>query len=262
MNKKQLTDFYKTCANLYGAIYSDEAFDILKKFFPDFLKRDFIEDLKQRFGVRHKGYKIIKISSKYKYFITHEYCNSGDIDCILEDGKGIPYFIPSDNFEEFIKYSDLKVSAAEEHRAISIYKRNLDKLVPSYTDEQKEQLITMIFMYDYTKHYLDDLIFLIDEGKLPEIPEDKFADLTNFVDDIYNNKRLFENRGHTINEISEMMGPYDPVAVITTFIKEGIRQGLLDHEGIEEFVNSLDMEADIKEKIIQNFVGQDDKISA
>ena len=45
MNKKQLTDFYKTCANLYGAIYSDEAFNILKKFFPDFLKHDFIEDL-------------------------------------------------------------------------------------------------------------------------------------------------------------------------------------------------------------------------
>ena len=59
-----------------------------------------------------------------------------------------------------------------------------------------------------------------------------------------------------------MMSTYDPVAVISTFIKEGIHQGLLDHEGVEEFVNSLDIEADIKEKIIENFVDQNNKISA
>ena len=48
MKEKDLVCFYKIFANLYGAILDSDAFDIIKRFYPDFTYEEFHKDLKKR----------------------------------------------------------------------------------------------------------------------------------------------------------------------------------------------------------------------
>lgn len=263
MNKKQLTAFYKTCANLYGVIYSDDAFDILKTFFPKYLKKDFIKDLKERWNSGHRGYNIVKVTGKTKYFITFEYCDDDEIiDYILQEAKDKPYFIPEGDFDNFIKYSNKEVSAKDELLAMDEFKNDLDNITPDYNDLQKARIITMLFYFERLDDYLHELSHLIETKVLPPINEEGLRKIAQHLMNVFNNRRLFENRGYTPAEMSKMYGLDDPVKVITAFIKTGLKEHHLKESEVEDLVNSLTIDEDIKSQILLNFNEDKEKFAA
>ena len=60
MKEKDLVCFYKIFANLYGAILDSDAFDIIKRFYPDFTYEEFHKDLKKRAKKFDRSYSVRK----------------------------------------------------------------------------------------------------------------------------------------------------------------------------------------------------------
>ena len=83
MTSKYFTLFYKFFANMYGAIHSDDAFLIMKRFYPSLLKKDMYKDMNSRVYRSTRGYTIYKTTDN-KYVVCRDYYEFEDLDRLFE----------------------------------------------------------------------------------------------------------------------------------------------------------------------------------
>ena len=104
MKPKDFRNCYLSFVQLYGAIFSDDASNIIKIYFPDLKKSELINDLRSRCDKLTRGYAIIK-AVKGKYVICDELYDYDDLDKLFDRQTDKPFFIPK-TYEEFLKYQD------------------------------------------------------------------------------------------------------------------------------------------------------------
>ena len=103
MKAKEFRMCYLAFKNLYGAIISDDAFDILKKYYPDLTKSEFNKDLKDRSTKATRDYMVYRTTDR-KYLIADEFYDFEDVDKLFEKQTGKDYYIP-ENLEKFLFYA-------------------------------------------------------------------------------------------------------------------------------------------------------------
>ena len=99
---------YKALVNLYGAILADDAYKILKNYFPELKLEDLFEDLEERKKYYTRGYLIrgVDKTDKTNYLLQlTEIKDDNYIATILSRKHHIGYFVYKD-FNDFIKYKD------------------------------------------------------------------------------------------------------------------------------------------------------------
>lgn len=101
MKEKDLVCFYKIFANLYGAILDSDAFDIIKRFYPDFTYEEFHKDLKKRAKKFDRSYSVRKWDKDS--YVIKDALSIKEIRSlfILQENK--PFYVPN-SLEEYKKY--------------------------------------------------------------------------------------------------------------------------------------------------------------
>ena len=83
---KQYREFYVACVNLYGAIDSDDAFIVLKKYFPDAKKEDFLKDIKTRVDKFTREYTMWTVEkTRNRFIIANEFYDSDALDSLFRE---------------------------------------------------------------------------------------------------------------------------------------------------------------------------------
>ncbi len=217
MKKSDFRKAYLSFARLYGAIYSDNAYQILKKYFPRLKKSAFNKDLKSRYLKLTKGYDLFYCGYQH-YVITRDYFRSEDIDEVFRQQAKKPFYIP-ETFEEFVQCGDgenlLLTNLDYEKDLRRFFKRHLIK---EEKEEGKEPVdedkYSEIATYCLIRHmeYEFEIGEIIDFAKRLGLNLSEEKTLQKFVEimqNIINNMRNIYNCGFTPMEMIKMSGSID-----------------------------------------------------
>lgn len=94
MTAKEFRLFYLFFVNMYGVIHSDDAYLIMKKFYPSLLKKDLYKDLNNRLYKNNRGYEIYRTDGNNKFVIARDYFEFEDFDLLFKEQGDKPFFIP------------------------------------------------------------------------------------------------------------------------------------------------------------------------
>ena len=236
ISAKTFRESYLSLGHLYGAIYSDDAFKILKGYYPELTKSKLLADLKSRTEKNYTlGYRVFKVSDPEtgrilpkQYLICGEIFTDKEIDLILDSAYGKPFYTPP--LETFKKYSD---------RWFRENQSEFDQIVRFFLDHTKpgEQTISMPDTF-YERHFKScDSIYYSE--KLEIILSNPFfgrsfqneRDVKRFFNmlmRLLNNTKCPSNRGYSPNEITRLMPKRDGPLTLT--LGPNITQAMLRGE--------------------------------
>lgn len=256
MKRSTLTNYYRVFAALYGVVPSNDAFLIIKKFNPKFLKKDFIVDLKDRWAKQTRDYSVIKLTGvRNEFLITTPYATDNFIDQILKLGEGKPYFIPEGDEEEFFKYRIPKYRDSKFFELLEELKKDADKIFEDPTEQQLNSVYFDIYFLCDVRLFFKNLEENINEGIYPNIKGEKSLELLlEHLNVLVNNKRLFETRGHTPIELAKDDPVLnDPFIILKSMIEAALRKDLINGEDLNNFISFLDIDEELKDKLRQHF---------
>ena len=249
------TKFYRTFVNLYGAISSLQALDIIKIFYPEVRKSHFIEDLKARCDRQTKGYKIVK-ATKGVYIICNENFSFDDLDKIFEIHGNKPCYVigPVDKY--------LAYSSPTYIDNIAPYQGIID----FYKDDTYEEITISEILINLIHKCImngDDSISFGDiVEKLEFINPSEIDFLVNQYEYILDHSRLVENNGFTN---AELEGDDDLDAPGMSFsISEDLKEDLLSgRKSVNEvisLINDIEMPSNMKDTLISQIEGKREDI--
>lgn len=90
---KLFLKIYRALVNLYGAIVTDDAYPIIKKYYPNILKRDLYKDLKKRVNKFTRWYAVYRTTG-HNYLIASEFMSFEDVDLLFGEQINKPRYIP------------------------------------------------------------------------------------------------------------------------------------------------------------------------
>jgi hypothetical protein len=194
MLPNRISTIYKAFANLYGAILSDDVYSILKKHYPDLLKKELIENLKEKSQADTKGYIILKTNNN-KYVIALTFIPIYEMDEVLSQ-RNIKSFYIYNDISDFLKYADSSYceETPEYRRLYRFYKYTLRLS----DDKIKKCFKTILHINRSGQTDMESIIKTIN-GKINT--EDQVYDFLNIYQKFINNLRIPYNLGHTPVEV-------------------------------------------------------------
>lgn len=258
MKKTDFRKAYLSFARLYGAIYSEHAYQILKGYFPDLKKSVFNKDLRSRYLKCTRGYDIFTCGHQ-RYVITRDYYNNEDIDETFHQQGKKPFYIP-DTFEEFVEYGNLGKPllvnmeyANDLKRFIKCHlkldedeKNQLDK------DQCSEKATYCLMRRMESETDLNDIFELTDQLKIDLSEEKAMEKFVGMIQNIMNNTRNIYNCGFTPMEMLKMSGPVDPNEIRVS-IGQNMRKmfftGEMDPFDYLESIEKSDLPSGMKESL-------------
>ncbi len=198
MKPSEFRKFYLTFTELYGAIHSDDAYAIMKRFFPKLLKKEMYADMKSRVGKMTRDY-MIRPTTERKYVICSEWHNDEDLNEIFAQHGDLPFYV-SDDLEEYWKIGKEGVPhppAAEEL---------IDYLTENCGDEPgiaglKVAVISYVIRNTYYTEIPDKILQYISTWDPPLTDFNKIKTVLDLVLEITKTLRLPAYCGYTLREL-------------------------------------------------------------
>ncbi len=262
MKKTDFRKAYLSFVRLYGAIYSDHAYQILKGYFPDLKKSVFNKDLKSRHLKQTRGYNILTCGHQH-YVIAKEFFASEDIDETFNQQGEKPFFVPS-TFEEFIQYGDATYpllanpkyredlqSFIKQHL---IFEQSEDEDNPLDKDKCAELAARCLAYQMEFDDNIEHIIKLVEALEIDLSDDKTMREFLEIIQNIVNNTRNIYNCGFTPTEMIAMNGPIDFNDIKMTMgknMKEMFLKGEIDPFEYLESLEKSDLPKAIKESLKQ-----------
>ena len=251
---KQYREFIMGCINLYGVIDSDDAFYILKNYFPNSKKTDFIADLKKRNGKYTKDYEIWSTTRRNCYLICSWGFSEEEMDYIIPQQSDKPFYIPK-TYESFLSCSDFKHWKANNSKIYEKFVKILAKRKGNDAEEIAEVIFddikTLCLIKDANE--IEYIMKRLNLWGLDFNNSDELNELVYCLQTLINNTRMGINRGHTPNELVKLSGGID-IKNIQMSIGPNMRKMFEDGEmDIKEYLDGI-INSDLPENIKKSLV--------
>ena len=201
MKPSEFRKFYLTFVELYGAIYSDDAYEIMKRFFPKLLKKEMYADMKSRVDKMTRGYLIRRTDTR-KYVVCSEWHDDDDLDEIFQQHANIPFYVV-DDLEEYWKIGKFGVElpgSAEELTECLSESCNITR-ADALT---RTTIIGHIIRDTYYTEIPDEILHYISLWDPPISGIDKLEEVLDRILELTNTIRLPAYCGHSLRELDEM----------------------------------------------------------
>lgn len=243
MKPKEFRTIYLAFSNLYGAIYSDDAYLIMKYYFPSLKKKEMYQDMKSRKDKFTRGYEVVGTTDS-KYVIKADYLSFDDLDRLFAFQGDKPFYYP-ETFEEMESYSNSDYWFTDNKKTLDMLSDFLDKRI-DVKDETKRAInvIAIIYMIRIYIESIDHLntqqyFDLLEERGVKLKSSKDGIEFMRMFQTLNNNTRHITNRGFTPTELSNLSGPVDPSNIKLT-IGPNLRKRLLEEDGaIEEYIDQI-----------------------
>lgn len=240
----ELTKFYRTFSNIYGAILSTHAFDIIKLFYPSFAKSQLIQDLKARKNKPTKGYKVIS-SIKGLYIICRDYYSFDDLDRVFGQHANKPCFVLGPKEKYLAMGKPDYISSAVLYK--NIYDYFSEPSSDSFASKICDKIATLIYLDEENTNFESAL----DELGISNTFERSF--LLKEIEKIHRNSRLASNNGFTLEELSGNFGG-NKIGVdfsLSDQIKGDILKGKRTIDEVKELIETMSMPDEVKDNVLK-----------
>ena len=257
MTPKQYREFYIGCVKLYGVIDSDNAFDVFKHYYPEAEKKSFIKDLSTRFDKFTHTYSVWKTKKRNLYLIVDEFLDSESIDAILGLQKDKDYYIPK-TYDKFLNHSSYNYWEQYNNKEV----KELKKILRNNGRGNTDLCVTTIF-YDFQSlSYYDgnDPLTMTLKRLLFwgfEFDFETTQKVVGIIQTLYNNTRLWVNRGYMPSELLKKHGPINLNKTELSLgpnIKEMFYNGEIDIDDYIQGVLNNDLPQSMKESLLKELI--------
>jgi len=196
MTKELLIDYIISLTHLYGLVHKDKVLEIYnlqnenkvdEQAIIDIMKED-PQELKDNYIEIYKD-----------YFVNDSILEFRDFDELLRQKEGKPYYIPDK--EELLKYKDdTYFEVNEQYNALKDY---IAKNLMEGDDHKAEVLCDDIQGRCQFGFAINEIIDAFNERNISFEGEGQLNEVLQLVMDLKNNTRIWENNGHTPQEIFE-----------------------------------------------------------
>ena len=201
MGNKLFTDFYKAFVNLYGAIDSNDAYPIMCRYIPGLKKKDFINDLKERYQGYQTKFQIIKTTIN-TFIIADIKYSFDDLDRLFSYQGNKPFYV-TDSLDEYLRFSNDMYGVFKDENESYLSQIESICLKNKVDENNIDKINKVIFDNIYNwKKFDQKTINRLDKLGLKFHSE---IELKSFIDvyyKIHNNTRIRTNRGFTPSELS------------------------------------------------------------
>ena len=196
VNKQLIIDYAISLTHLYGLVHKDKVLEIYNSQNEDRIDGQAIsnimkeapKELKDNFVEIHKD-----------YFVAESILEFSDFDEELKLSKGKPYYIPEK--EELLKYKDeLYFEVNEQYNALKDY---VAKNLLEDDDYKAEGICSDIQGICQFGFQINEVFDIFNNRNVIFKSEEQVNEVMQMVMDLANNTRLWENNGHTPQEIFE-----------------------------------------------------------
>jgi len=196
MTKELLIDYIISLTHLYGLVHKDKVLEIYnlqnenkinKQAVSDIMKED-PQELKDNFVEIYKD-----------YFVNESILEFRDFDEQLRQKEGKPYYVPDK--EELLKYKDeTYFEVNEQYNALKDY---MSENLLEGDDYKAEVICNDIqggcrFGFD-----INEVFNILNDMNITFESEEQANEVLQLITDLANNTRIWENNGHTPQEIFE-----------------------------------------------------------
>ena len=204
MKSSQLREFYLAFVYHYGAIYSDDAYKIIKGFYPDLKEETLIKDLKKRVGKMTRGYMVLETEDDNIFVISNVLFTNEDLDELFYEQGKKEFFVEKNldvylgnSGENFLKeYKDLRRYLERHIKANNKTERIImsDIYLLKFFTTVKYSFVGD----DVIKKMLQEVIDLCEIENI-----DKVNTLLKLIMEAYNNTPMITNRGYSPKQMRE-----------------------------------------------------------
>ena len=198
MNKKMIVDYIISLTNLYGLVHRDKVVEIYNMQNEDKIDETIIAAVLKE-DKKELSNNFVEIHGDY--FVAETIIEFDDFEEQLMQRTGKPFYIP--NQEKLLKYKDETY-----HEVTKEYEKLLDYVAKNLLegDEEAAQMICEdiqgICQFGFS---IQSVFASFNHMSVSFKNEKQVNEVMQLVMDLANNTRIWENNGHTPNEIFEMM---------------------------------------------------------
>lgn len=248
MKAKDLRNCYLAFAELYGAIFSDEAYEIIKMYFPELKKKELLSDLKDRNSKLTRGYQVLR-ANHGKYVITNEMYGDEELDILFTEQADKPFYVP-DTYEELLSFINGAYWFEKQSDMLDELTRYLNKRC------DKADVLSVIIFYHIRSGDLDmqNIMEIMDRMGVKFKSMEDVQKFLNLYMHIANRTKIPQNRGYSPEEMRKM-NPIDPHKIQLTMgpnMREMFKNGEMNPE---EYYDQL-MKSDLPDSI-KNSMGDE-----
>jgi len=192
---KQLTNYIIALSNLYGMVHKDKVVEIYNSQIEGQIQQDNIdiilsnpEELKENFILTHKD-----------YFVMETIIDNNEFDLMLKKKADKPYYVPAK--DELLSYVD--ESYFEKSKQYNDLLTYLQKNFFKPGDEKAQWLAEDIQGMCQFGVDIQTIFDSFNNMKISFKDEKQVNEVMQLVMQLSNNIRIWENNGHTPNEIFE-----------------------------------------------------------
>ena len=196
MTKELLIDYIISLTHLYGLVHKDKVLEIYKlqnenkideQAVSDIMKED-PQELKDNF-----------VEIYWDYFVNDSILEFRDFDEELRQKEGKPYYIPDK--EELLKYKDeTYFEVNEQYNALKDY---IAENLMEGDDHKAEVICSDIQGRCQFGFAINRILDTFNERNISFKGEEQLNEVLQLIMDLANNTRIWENNGHTPQEIFE-----------------------------------------------------------
>jgi hemerythrin len=192
-----VTDYIISLTNLYGLVHWEKVAEIYNRHHETVIDTDVLAKILVEAKPELTSHNI---AIQDHYFVHEAVMEAGGFEELRLHQAGLPYYIPEP--QELLKYKDELYF--EQNKAYW----NLKKYVRRHLVDDDEEAAE--FICDEIQNICRfgfDIHAIMEELSLRNISfesEDQLHEMINLVMDLANNTRLWENNGHTLNELIEV----------------------------------------------------------
>jgi len=201
---QKFTDYIISLVHLYGMVHKDKVMEIYNKY-----NRDKISNISMNgvilAGNKHISESILKnnfVETHGDYFLHETVLEFDRFGKYINSQETKPFYIPPE--KELLKYKDdMYYENTKEFRTLKSYIQRQFMANDSGKAEELTEEIQGICQFDLSMQTVFDCI---DNFGVELESENQINELVLLISDLANNTRIWENNGHTPNEIRRMTG--------------------------------------------------------
>ena len=260
MKKNEFNKCYKYFAYMFGAIHSDDAYLIMRLYFPSLLKKDMYIDLKERYDKEPRDYQVVKTTNN-KYIICQKHYTYEDLDRLFAIQADKPYFFPY-SYNDLAYYLNEDDFMDNNEELIKDFLHYLVDHLPSHMSEEEktEKGIRLIFdLHQVFHHSIDmmriqEIVDYLEHNKVKFKSEKDINTFMKIYQQFVNNTRTISNRGYTPLELSQFNKDnpeFNKDFDVIEALKDSIRLGDIDLDDAINRIKKLKVPDDDKKAVIK-----------
>ncbi|MBS4020879.1 MAG: SEC-C domain-containing protein [Dethiobacter sp.] len=198
MKKELVLDYVKSLTHLYGLVHKDKVVEIYNLQNEDMIDGEAIDSILEE-GTKELRDNFVEISGDF--IVAETILKYNNFNEQLNHRKGKPFYIPEK--EELLKYNDeTYFEINKEYSALKSYVANNIFDGDEFKAEMLSEDVQGICQYGFSVNSAFDVF---NRRKVNFQSEKQVSEVTQLIMDLANNTRLWENNGHTPNEIFNKM---------------------------------------------------------